>query len=214
MKKQTVFALLLLLLIPIVTALGGLLFSLIHPEIAAGHANYARNFHFLNLLKLMSVLATAAFVAILWLLACFLMIRSKERSSWWLLLAALGPLGFAILARLEDRAASKTDPYKRFVGNLNRFVRAGYEVCAFVVLWLLAYQAIVLKRNLMILYESAATGIPTAQIIAAQNASSGMWALGEWIETMYVVVLLYMIWPIVFNMVNGVVANTAPRKAS
>ena len=126
----------------------------------------------------------------------------------------MGPLGFAILARLDDRAASETDRYKRFVGNLNRFVRAGYEVCIFAVLWLLAYQAIVLKRNLMILCESAATGIPTAQIIATQNASSGMWAFGEWIETMYVVVLLYMIRPIVFNMVSGVVASVAPRKAS
>ena len=83
MKKQTVVALLLLLLIPIVTVLGGLLFSLINPEIAAGHANYARNFHFLSLLKLMSMLATAVVIAILWLLACFLVIRSKERSSWW-----------------------------------------------------------------------------------------------------------------------------------
>jgi hypothetical protein len=214
MKKQTVVALLVLLLIPIVTVLGGLLSSLINPEIAAGHANYARNFHFLNLLKLISMLATAAVVAILWLLACFLVIRSKGRSSGWLLLAALGPLGFAILARLNERAASETNRYKRFTGNLNRFVRAGYEVCAFVVLWLLAYQAIVLKRNLMILYESATTGIPTAQIIATQNASSGMWAFGEWIETMYMVALLYMIWPIVFNLVSGVVVSMAPRKAS
>jgi hypothetical protein len=100
------------------------------------------------------------------------------------------------------------------VGSLNWFVRAGYEVCAFVVLWLLAYQAIVLKRNLTILYESATTGISTAQIIATQNASSGMWAFGEWIETMYVMAVLYMIWPIVFNLVSGVVVSMAPRKAS
>lgn len=37
MKKQTVVALALLLLIPVVTMLGGLLFSLINPESAAGH---------------------------------------------------------------------------------------------------------------------------------------------------------------------------------
>jgi hypothetical protein len=214
MKKQTVVVLLVLLLIPIATVLGGLLFSLINPEIAAGHANYARNFHFLNLLKFISILATAAVVAILWLLACFLVIRSKGRSSGWLLLAVLGPLGFAILMRLNEGAASETDRYKRFVGNLNRFVRAGYEVSAFVVLWLLAYQAIVLKRNLLILYESATTGIPTSQIIATQNASSGMWAFGEWIETMYLVAVLYIIWPIVFNLVGGVVVGMAPRKAS
>jgi len=214
MKKHTVVALVLLLLIPIVTVLGGLLFSLINPEIAAGRANYARNFHFLSLLKFMSMLATGAVVAILWLLVCFLVVRSKERSSWWLLLAALGPLGFAILARLNNRAPGETDRYGRFVGNLNGLVRAGYEVCTFVVLWLLASQAIVLKRNLMILYESATTGISTAQIIATQNASSGMWAFGEWIETMYMVVLLYMISPVVFNMVGRVAASVAPRKTS
>ena len=39
MKKQTVVALVLLLLIPVVAMLGGLLFSMINPEIAAGHAN-------------------------------------------------------------------------------------------------------------------------------------------------------------------------------
>ncbi len=43
MKKQTVVALVLLLLIPVLSMLGGLLFSMINPEIAAGHANYARN---------------------------------------------------------------------------------------------------------------------------------------------------------------------------
>ena len=51
MKKQTVVALVLLLLIPVVLTLGGLLFSLINPEIAAGHPNYVRNYHLLNLLK-------------------------------------------------------------------------------------------------------------------------------------------------------------------
>ena len=39
MKKQTALALVLLLLIPFVLMLGGLLFSLINPEIAAGHPN-------------------------------------------------------------------------------------------------------------------------------------------------------------------------------
>ena len=98
MKKQTVVALALLLLIPVVWMLGGLLFSLINPEIAAGHPNYVRNFHFLSLAKNMSFWASLVVVAVLWLLVCFLVIRSKERSSWWLFLAALGPFGFAILA--------------------------------------------------------------------------------------------------------------------
>ena len=51
--------------------LGGLLFSVINPEIAAGHSNYARNYHLLTLVKLMSLLASGVVVLILWLLACF-----------------------------------------------------------------------------------------------------------------------------------------------
>jgi hypothetical protein len=213
MKKQTVVALVLLLLIPMVSMLGGLLFSLINPEIAAGHSNYVRNYHFLSLVKNMSLLASGAVVAILWLLLCFLVIRSKERSSLWLFFAALGPFGFVILAMLNDRAPRETDRHARFVGNLNRFVRVGYEVCSFVIIWLLAYQAMVLKRNLMIMFESAITGVSTAQIIDRQNASSGMWAFGEGIEVMYMVVLLYLIWPIVFNIVGRVAAIMAPPKA-
>jgi hypothetical protein len=48
MKKQTAVALVLVLLIPVVTMLGGWVFSLINPEIAAGHPNYVRNFQLLQ----------------------------------------------------------------------------------------------------------------------------------------------------------------------
>jgi hypothetical protein len=212
MKKQMVVALVLLLLIPVVSMLGGLLFSMINPEIAAGHANYARNYHLLSLVKIMTMWASGALVAMLWLLACFLVIRSKERSSLWLFFAALGPFGFAILAMLNERAPAETDRHARFVRSLNRFVRVGYEVCAFVVIWLLAYQAMVLKRNLMIIYQSAATGISTSQIIATQNASSGMWAFAEGIEVMFMVVLFYLLRPIVFNIVGRVAATMASPK--
>jgi hypothetical protein len=214
MKKQTVVAFILLLLIPVVLILGGLLFNLINPEIAAGHPNYARNFHLLNLLKIASLLASFAVVAILWLLACFFMIRSKGRSSWWLLLAALGPFGFAILALLNDSASTETDRHARFVRSLNSFLRVGYEVGRFVIIWLLAFEAMVLKRNLMILYESATTGTSTAQIIATQNASSGMWAFSEGLEVMFLVVLLYLLWPIVFNIaarLTTLMASPKPR---
>jgi hypothetical protein len=145
-------------------------------------------------------------IGILWLVACLLVIRSKKRSSWWLFLAALGPFGFAILAMLHDKDAAQTDRYTQFVRSLNKFARAGYEVCAFVVIWLLAYQAMVLLRNLIILYQSATTGMSTAQIIDLQNASSGMWAFGEGMEVMFMVVLLYLIRPAVFNLVSHVTA--------
>ena len=213
MKKQTVVALVLLLLIPMVSMLGGLLFSLINPESAAGHPNYVRNYHLLSLARNMSFLAAGVVVVISWLLVCFLVIRSKERSSWWLFFAALGPCGFAILAMLNDRAPLETDRHARFVRNLNRFVRVGYEVLAFVVIWVLVDQAMVLKRNLMILYESATTGSSTAQIIDRQNASSGMWAFGEGIEVMYLAVLFYLLWPIVFNLVGRMAAIVASSRA-
>ena len=71
----------------------------------------------------------------------------------------------------------------------------------------------VLKRNLMILYESATTGSSTAQIIDRQNASSGMWAFGEGIEVMYLAVLFYLLWPIVFNLVGRMAAIVASSRA-
>jgi hypothetical protein len=213
MKRQTVVAIVLLLLIPVVLMSGGFLSSMIDPEIAAGHANYARNFQLLNLAKHLLFLGSGAVVGILWLLVCFLVIRSKERSSLWLFFAALGPFGFAILAMLNERATAETDRHARFVRSLNGFARVGYEVCAFVVIWLLAYQAMVLKRNLMIMYESVTTGISTAQIIDRQNASSGMWAFAEGNEVIYLVVLFYLLWPIVFNIVGRVATITASPKA-
>lgn len=211
-KKQTVAALVLLLLMPVVLRLGGLMFSLINPETAAGHANYARNYHILHLLKMGSLWASAAVVGLLWLLVCYLVIRSKDRSPLWLFSAALGPFGFAILALLNDRAPAETDRYARFLRNLNGFVRVAYEVCIFVIIWLLAYQAMVLKRNLMIMHESATTGVSAAQIIDLQNASSGMWAFAEGNEVIYMVVLLYLIWPMVFNIMGRVTATMASPK--
>ena len=89
--------------------------------------------------------------------------------------------------------------YNRFVRNLNWYVRVAYELCTFVILWELAYQAMVLKRTLMIRYEAATTGVSAAQIIDLQNASGGMWAFGEGLEVMYLVVLLYLLRPFIFH---------------
>jgi hypothetical protein len=61
----------------------------------------------------------------------------------------------------------------------------------------------------MIVYQSATTGISTSQIIATQNASSGMWAFAEGIEVMFMVVLFYLLRPIVFNIVGRVAATRA-----
>jgi hypothetical protein len=211
-KKQSIVALVLFLLIPLVWMLGGMLFNRINPEIAAGHPNYAHNYHWLSLLKRMSLWGSEAGVVVLWVLVCLLVIRSKKRSHLWLFLAALGPFGFAVLAMLNDRAPAETDSYARFVLHLNRFVRVGYELCIFVIPWVLAYEAMVFKRTLMISHEAAITGISAAQIIDRQNASSGMWAFAEGTEEIYLVILLYLLWPIVFNIVGGVAAAMASPK--
>jgi hypothetical protein len=69
--------------------------------------------------------------------------------------------------------------YQQFVGKLKIYLRVAYELIFFLVVWVGAFQTLVLKRDLMIMYEAATTGISTAQIIDRQNASSGMWAFSE-----------------------------------
>jgi hypothetical protein len=208
-KKQSVAALVLSLLIPLVLALGGLLFSLINPEIAAGHPNYARNYHLLSLLKNMSFWASLACAAVLWLLVCLLVIRSRKRSSFWLFLAALGPFGFAILAMLNDKELAQPDIYTRFVQTMRWYVRVAYELCVFAVVCVFAYELMVLKRTLMVWFEAATTGVSTAQIINLQNASSGMWAFAEGNEVMFLAVLLYLLWPFAFRLIGNLVARNA-----
>jgi len=233
-KKQSLVAIVLLLLIPVVLVLGGALFSLINPEIAAGHPNYVRNFHLLDLLKKIVIWTTAAAVVALWLLVCLQVIRAKNRSTSWLVMAALGPFGLAILAMLNDaptrdarmidattndakpsdRATAETDRYAGFVRNMNWFVRVGYELCTFVMVWALAYEGMALKRALMIRYEAATTGSSIAQVTGLHNASSGMWAFAEGTEVMFFVVFLYLLRPVIFNLVRRVITTLASPKAS
>jgi hypothetical protein len=212
MKKQSVIALVLFLLIPAVFALGGMLSNAINPEIAAGHANYGRNWHLLYLLKRTLFWGSVAGVAVLWVFVCLLVIRSKKRSPLWLVVAALGPLGFAVLAMLNDEAPAETDRYARFLGKLNWWLRGAWELGSFVILWVLAEEAMVLKRTLTIQYEAATTGVSTAEIIRIRDASGGMWAFSEGMEVMYFVILLYLLRPVVFSVVGYAAAKMAsPR---
>jgi hypothetical protein len=212
-KKQWVLALVLYLLIPLVWTAGGALFNRINPEAAAGHPGYVHNYQVLSLLKHMSLWVSEAGVVVLWLLACLLVIRSKKRSQLWMILAAFGPFGFAVLAMLNDRAPAETARYSRLMRKLNVFLRIGCELCMFVFIWVLSYQATVLKRTWMIRHEAAITGMSTAQIMDQQNASGGMWAFGEGIEVMYLVILFYLLLPVVFNVAGHVVQSTASPKA-
>ena len=210
-KKQSGVALFLFLLIPLITVLGGIGFSLINPEWAAGHPDYERNFHLLTLLKLTLLFGSLAGVGVLWVLVCLLVIRSKKRSYIWLLFAALGPLGLAVLASLNDLTTTETDSYTRFLRRMNGFVRAGYEVLSFVIIWEIAWQAMILKSILMIRFEAATTGVSVAQITNVQNASSGMWAIGEGMAVMYLAALLYVLRPIVFRGVARALAQNSTK---
>ncbi len=209
-KKQSGAALFLFLLIPLVTVLGGIGFSFINPEWAAGHPDYVRNYHLLSLLKNTFMFGSMAGVVVLWVLVCFLVVRSKKRSLVWVVFAALGPLGFVVLASLNDRTATEPDSYTRFLRKMNGIVRAGYEVLSFLIIWELAWQAMILKSTLMVRYEAFTTGVSVAQIMSIRDASSGMWAFGEGMEVMYLAVLLYLLRPIAFR----VVASMAARRAS
>lgn len=204
MKKQTAVALGLLLLIPAIVIFDGVLFRFIDPEIAAGHPNYAQNYHMLEVARRLSIWASAGVIAILWLVVCFLVIRSKQRSWLWIFLAVFGPFGFAALTMLNDLAPAESDRYARFVRGMNRFARVLYEAGMFVVIWTLAYGGMLLKSQLSILYESASSGMSVAKIVEIRDASSGMWAFAEGNEVMYLVALLYLVLPILFNLLSRV----------
>ena len=201
-KKHYILATVSFLLIPAVTVLGGMLVNSINPEIAARYPHYERNYRLLVLAKNLLLLAALLVIMGLWFLTCFFLVKSKKRSYGWLFLAMLGPFGLVILTMLSDNAPALGDLYQQFVGKLKIYLRAPYEICIFVVVWVVAYQTMVLKRELMITYEAATTGTSTAQIINQQNASSGMWAFGEGLEVCYLVVLFYLLWPILFNVVG------------
>ena len=201
-KRPYVLAIVPFLMIPAVAVFAGMLINLINPEIAAGYPNYERNYRLLSLAKSLSLLAVLLVVIGLWFLTCFFLVKSKKRSYGWLPLAMLGPFGLIILTLLGANAPGPGDLYQQFVGKLKIHLRVAYELGFFVVVWVGAYQTMVLKRDLMIMYEAATTGISTAQIINQQNASSGMWAFSEGLEVFFLVVLFYLLRPICFNVVG------------
>ena len=132
----------------------------------------------------------------------------------WLVMAVLGPVGFAVLATLKDRDATEIDGYARFVGRMNGLVRTGYEVCCFVGIWVLAYELMVVNRNAIIDYQAITTGVSRQQIIDVQDASGGMWAFAEGNEVMYLVALLYVLRPVVVSLAGSAAARRgAARKA-
>jgi hypothetical protein len=153
------------------------------------------------------LMATAGLALLLWIACCALLLTARARSRRWLALAAAGPLGFSVIAALADLAPAPGDRYQRFVGGLKTHRRVPFELAVFLAVWTVAYEAIVLERELAIRLESARTGTPIATIVAQQTAASGMWAAGEGFQILYLVPLLYLLWPIGFNLASRLFAT-------
>jgi len=188
------------LAIPVVVITGFRLSFLIDPEMARGSADYARNFQLLQQVATGVVMAAAGVVVVLWVCTCYLVLKSRQRSTLWLALAAAGPFGFITIAMLADHSPAPHDSYQQFIHKLKLYWRVPLEVAVFMSAWILAFLSVTLKRDLMISYESLSTGTPVETIITRYNASSGMYSFGETLETIYLVTLLYLLWPIVFNL--------------
>ncbi len=199
MKKSYLLAVLCFLAIPFVFVGGGFAAVLINPEWAIHTAHYARNFHLLSALKLTLLWGGFGLSGLLWLLMCYLLIRSKERSRAWLLVAPLGPLGLAALAGLRDLAPAEGDAWQHMFHRMGHAARWTWGFAFFFGASTVGYAAMVLLRNLLILAESVSTGASVAQIVAQQNASSGMYAFTEGNEVICIVSVLYLFWPLAFN---------------
>jgi hypothetical protein len=195
-KSQYIMALGCYLGIPVVVIAGVRLSTLIDPELARFTADYARNFRLLEMIATGALMATAGLALILWATTCYLVLKSRNRSSLWLALAAGGPFGFVLITMLTDRSPAPYELYHQFIRKLKSYWRIPLEIAVFFVVWILAYQCVVLKRELLISFESYSTGTAIETIIARQNASSGMYAFGEGLEASYLFIMLYLLWPL------------------
>ena len=208
-KPKYLLALACFLAIPAALWVEGVVFRLLDPELARGLSDYTRYYKLIELARGGSIIAAGGVVLILWVATSYLVLKARQRSVGWLVLAAGGPIGYAGISMLKDLAPARGDLYQQFVWKLKTGWRAAFEIAVFVLVWILAFQLMVLKHDLMVHYESLTTGTPVATIIEQQNAESGMRAFGEGMEVMYLVVLFYLLWPIAFNLVGKVLKRQA-----
>jgi len=216
-KLRYVLAVVCYVAIPPVVIAGVALFVLVDPELARHSTNYVRNYRLLDAARLGILWTSAALALVLWVSCCYLVLTSRRRSLRWLPLAAAGPFGFSVIAALEDRSPTPSDHYQHLIGKLQTHWRICLELAVFVAVWFVAYGAVLVHRDLMIYLESLGTGTPVSTIVAVQSASSGMWAAGEGFQELYLVPLLYMVWPTLFNIAGWLgrwrldLASSSPR---
>jgi hypothetical protein len=84
--------------------------------------------------------------------------KVPQRSLLWLALAAAGPFGFIAISMLRDRAPAPEDLYQQFIRKLKMYWRVPLEIAVFVFGLEPRVPVNVLKRDLMIRYESFSTG--------------------------------------------------------
>ena len=202
-KRQYWLALACWLAIPAVFVVEAGVFQLLDPELAQRFGDYVHNYRLIETARQLTIVGTIGVAGILWLATCHFVLAAKQRSSGWLLLAVCGPLGFSLIAMLGDFAPAPADCYQRFVGRLKQRWRIPFEIGLFFAVWVLAFETMLLRHGVAIRLESITTGTPVATIIERQEAESGMRSFGEGLEVMYLVVLIYLLWPIVFNLVCG-----------
>jgi hypothetical protein len=213
-NRHYVLAVACYLLIPAVLIAGGGLFNLIDPEMARGHADYVGDYRLLEQVRTGAVIAAGGLALVLWLSTCYLVLKFRQRSLPWLLLAVAGPFGFIAISMLEDLSPAPDDLYQRFLRKLKIYWRIPLEIVLFVSVWFLAFEFVVLKRELMISYEALMTGTPATTIISLQDASGGMWAFSEGLEEFYMVVLIYLLWPSFFNVAGRLFKSRYSRDRS
>lgn len=130
-KRQHLLALLCYLSIPVVLIAGVGLFLFIDPELAHGRADYVRDYRRLEWLRGAVLMAAGGLILLLWLAVCHLVLKSRQRSPRWVLLAAAGPLGFSLIAMLEDRSPLPDARYQRFIRALPAHRRVPLELIVF-----------------------------------------------------------------------------------
>jgi hypothetical protein len=199
LKRRYLLAIACYVAIPVVIIGGSGLHQFIDPEWARRSADYVRNYRLLELLAQGVLMAAGVLALILWLATCFFLLKARERSVAWLVLAVAGPIGFALIASLRDRAPASDDLYQQIIPRLKLYWRMPLEIVVFACIWTLAFLGMIVAREAMIQLASFRTGTLVETIVAIQGASSGMYAFAEGLQVFYLVPLLYLLWPLVFN---------------
>jgi len=207
-NKHHTIAIVSFLLIPLVTLSTVMVGTIIDPEIAAKFPDYERNYRLITIARNLILAAAAAVNAGLWFSTCLFLLKSKALPYKWLTMALLGPFGIIILTMLKDNSPSPGNPYRRFMQKRNLWLRIVIELSQLVVIMAAAYQTMTLKREIMITYQAAVSGVSRAQIIDRHNASGGMQAFGEGLETLYLVVLFYLLMPLCWNLADRLLARS------